>query len=56
MEAIATADVDKLTIHAHLTLVFKITFVGNNNNGEGVLVFDTQNLLMESADFLKRVS
>lgn len=44
------------TIHADLTFIFQITLVCNNNNGERVLVLDSQNLLVESANFFKRVA
>ena len=45
-----------LTIHADLTLVFKIAFVRNDDNGERVLIFDSEDLLVEGADFLERVA
>lgn len=44
------------TIHAHLSFVFEITFVRNDDDGEGILVLHSQDLLVERADFLKRVA
>ena len=44
------------TIHADLPLVFEITLVGDHDDRESVLIFDTKDLLVESADFLERVS
>lgn len=44
------------TVHANLAFVFKITLIGYDNDGEGVLVLDTKNLLMEGIDFLERVT
>jgi hypothetical protein len=43
------------TIHADLTLKLEITLVGYDDNGEGVLILDAQNLLVERADFLKGI-
>jgi len=43
-------------VHAHLALILQITFVGHYNDWEGVLVFNTEYLLMECADFLERIS
>jgi hypothetical protein len=44
------------TVHANLALVLEIAFVSHNNNRERVLVLDSQDLLVENADFLERVS
>jgi len=44
------------TVHANLSLVFEVTFVGYDDDGEGVLVFDTEDLLVERAYFLERVA
>ena len=46
---------DTRTIEPHLPFIFKITLIGNNNNGEDVSILDSQDLLIEGADFLKRV-
>jgi len=43
-------------VHAHLALVLQIAFVGHYDDWEGVLVFDTEDLLVECTDFLERVS
>jgi len=43
-------------VHPNLTLIFEIALVGNNNDGEGVNVLDSEDLLVESADFLERVA
>jgi hypothetical protein len=43
------------TIHSNLSFVFQIALVGNYDDGEGIFVFYTQDLLIESADFFKRV-
>ena len=44
------------TVHADLSLVFEIAFVGDDDDGEGVLVFDAEDLLVEGAYFLERVA
>ena len=44
------------TVCAYLTLILEITLVGNDDDGERVLILYPQNLLMEGTDFLKRVS
>jgi len=45
-----------LTMSRHLTLVLQIALVGNKDDGEKVLVLDTQDLLVKSRNFLKRVA
>ena len=45
-----------LTVHPHLPLVFQIALVGNDDNWERVLVLHTQDLLVEGANFLKRIA
>lgn len=40
----------------NLSIVLKIGLVGDDNDRERVLVFDTENLLVEGGDFLKRAS
>jgi hypothetical protein len=44
------------TIHANLALVLKIAFVRDDNDGEGVLILNTEYLLVEGANFLERVA
>jgi hypothetical protein len=44
------------TIHAHLALVLEIAFVGNDDDGERVLVLYSEDLLVERRDFFKRVA
>jgi len=39
-----------------LTLVFEIALVGNEDDGEKVLVLDAEDLLVKSRDFLERVA
>lgn len=46
-------NVVRLTIHSDLTFVLKVAFVGDDDDWEGVLVLDTKDLLVESADFLE---
>jgi hypothetical protein len=43
-------------LSCHLTLALQITLVANDNHGEIVLVFDSQNLLLEGGDFLKTLA
>jgi hypothetical protein len=40
----------------NLTLVLEITLVGDEDDGEKVLVLDTEDLLVKGRDFLKRVT
>jgi len=47
---------DKPTVHANLPLVFQVTLVCDNDDRERVLVLYPKDLLMKSADFLKRVA
>lgn len=44
------------TVHANLALILQIALVCDNDDWERVLILDTENLLMESADFLKGVT
>ena len=44
------------TVHAHLAFVLEITLVRNNDDRELIHVLHTQDLLVEGADFLERVS
>ena len=44
------------TVHSHLPLVLQIALVRDNDDGERVLVFHAEDLLVERADFLKRVA
>ena len=46
----------KHTVHANLPFVFKIAFVCDDNDGEGVLVFDSEDLLVEGAYFFEGVA
>jgi hypothetical protein len=46
----------KRTVHADLPLVFEITFVCNDDDRERVLVFYSEDLLMERAYFLEGVA
>ena len=41
---------------ANLTFVFEVAFIGDDYNREGVLIFDSKDLLMENTDFFERVS
>jgi hypothetical protein len=43
-------------VHPDLTLVLQITLVSDNDNGESVLILDPKDLLVESADFFKRIA
>jgi hypothetical protein len=45
-----------LTFGANLSLAFQITLVTHDDDGEIILIFDSQNLLLESQDFLKTLS
>ena len=49
------SDLSRHTIHANLPLKLKVALVGDDNDGERVLVLHAQDLLVERADFLKRV-
>ena len=40
----------------NLALMLEIALVGNEDNGEKVLVLDTEDLLVKGRDFLKRVA
>lgn len=44
----------KHTVHAHLALKLEIALVSNDDHGEGIHIFHSQDLLVESADFLER--
>lgn len=44
------------TVHANLSLIFKVALVGDDNHWERVLVLDSENTLMERGDFLERVA
>lgn len=46
---------ERRTVHANLALIFKIALVGDDDDREGVLVFHSQDLLVELANFLERV-
>jgi len=46
---------DRRTIHANLPLKLKVALIGDDNDGERVLILHAENLLMKRADFLKRV-
>ena len=46
---------DRRTIHANLPLKLKVALVGDDNDGERVLILHAQYLLVKRADFLKRV-
>ncbi len=39
-----------------MTFVFQITLVRYDDDGEGILVLNTENLLVERADFLEGVA
>jgi len=43
-------------VHANLAFVLQIRLIGDDDNREGVLILHTEDLLVEDADFLKRVS
>jgi len=47
---------ERRTVHADLPLVLEITLVGDDDDGEGVLVFYAEDLLVEGADLLKGVA
>lgn len=51
-------DVQRLghTIHANLSFIFQVTLVSDDDNREGILVLDSEDLLVECADFLKRIT
>ena len=44
------------TVHPNLSLVFQVTLVGDDDDGERILILHSQNLLVEGADFLKRIA
>jgi len=46
---------DRRTIHANLPFKLKVTLIGDDNDGERVLILHAENLLVKRADFLKRV-
>lgn len=48
--------VSRRTFIAHLTLLLQITLVANDDDGEGILVLDAQNLLLECDDLLEALS
>lgn len=43
-------------IHANLALVFKVALVGDDDDRERILILDTENLLMEGANFLEGIA
>lgn len=45
-----------LTLPGDLSLALQITLVADNHHGEVVLVLDSQDLLLESCDFLEALS
>lgn len=45
-----------LTLPGHLSLALQITLVADNHHREVVLVLDSQDLLLESCDFLEALS
>ena len=47
---------DRRTIHAHLALVLEIALVGDDDDGERVLVLHSEDLLVEGRDLFKRVA
>ena len=47
---------EKRTVHSNLSVVLEVALVGDNDDWERVLVLDTQNLLVECADFLERIA
>jgi len=44
------------TIHSNLPLIFQVAFVSRDNDGEGILVLDAENLLVKCGDFLERIA
>jgi hypothetical protein len=44
------------TICTNLSLVFQVTFVRDDNNGNLVVILHSQDLLVEGVDFLERVA
>jgi len=44
------------TIHPNLSFILQIALVGNDDNRESILILDPKDLLVERADFLKRVA
>jgi hypothetical protein len=46
----------KRTIHPNLPLILKVTLIRDDDDGERVLVFHTENLLVERADLLEGVA
>jgi hypothetical protein len=47
---------DRRTLSLDLPLVLEITLVGDDEDGEVILVLDTKDLLMELGDFLEGVA
>lgn len=47
---------DLLTLSGDLSLALQIALVSNDDHGEVVLVLDSQDLLLESGDFLEALS
>ena len=47
---------ERRTVHAHLPLVLQIALVGNDDDGERVLVLYAEDLLVEGANFLERIA
>jgi len=43
------------TVHPDLTLVLQVALIGDQDNWKAILVLDSQDLLVEGADFFKRV-
>ena len=47
---------DTRTVHAHLAFVLEVALVGNDDDGERVLVLYSEDLLVEGRYFFKRVA
>ena len=47
---------ERRTVHANLALVLEIALVGDDDDGERVLVLHPEDLLVERRDFFKRVA
>lgn len=43
-------------IHSNLSLILEIALVSHDNDRERILILNTEDLLMESANFLKRIA
>ena len=50
------SDEEECTLSRNLSLSFKIALVSDDNDGKVVLVFDSENLLVEGGDFLEGVA